>query len=176
MKQRARSVVHAAAAGAVAGAAGTVAMDLIEYGRYRRGGGTQELIAWETAEGVDKWDDAASPGQFGKWLVERAGGRELPDRSARSVTNVVHWATGIGWGAQFGILNCASRRPRWELALLFGPTVWLASYIVLPVAKVYRPIWEYDAHTLAQDFSVHVAYGSVTAAMFAALMRSTRGR
>ena len=176
MKQRGRGVVPAATAGAAAAAVGTVAMDLIEFRRYRRGGGTQQFVAWETAEGVDKWDNASSPGQFGKWLVERATGRELPDRSARSVTNVVHWATGIGWGAQFGILNCAGRRRRWELALLFGPTVWLSSYVVLPVAKVYRPIWEYDAQTLARDLSAHVVYGSVTAATLAVLMPSTRGR
>jgi len=168
-KQRKSSVVRAVSAGAVAGGAGTVAMDLIEYGRYRRGGGTQRLGPWETAEGTDKWDNASGPGQFGRWLVQRVTGRDLPNESARSVTNVVHWATGVGWGAQFGILACTRRRPRWELALLFGPAVWLASYVILPVAKVYRPIWHYDATTLARDLSVHVAYGAVTAATFAVL-------
>jgi hypothetical protein len=28
--------------------------------------------------------------------------------------------------------------------------VWAASYIFLPLAKLYRPIWEYDAKVLAR--------------------------
>jgi hypothetical protein len=50
-----RAAGPVAATGA-AGAAGTAAMDLVEYRRYRRGGGTESLIAWQTAKGVSKWD------------------------------------------------------------------------------------------------------------------------
>ena len=107
-------------------------------------------------------------------MVDKATGHELPDSWARSTTNVVHWATGIGWGAQFGLLNGARRPHPWQGALLFGPTVWLSSYVILPVAKVYKPIWEYDARTLARDLSTHVAYGFVTAAALACLTRSAR--
>lgn len=139
---------------------------------YRQGGGTQQPVAWETAEGVDKWDNASSPGQFGKWLVARLTGHELPDGWARSTSNVVHWATGIGWGAQLGLVNGPLRRHRVRLALLFGPTVWLSSYVILPMAKVYKPIWEYDARTLARDLSVHMAYGLVTATALAVLTPS----
>jgi hypothetical protein len=49
--------------------------------------------------------------------------------------------------------------------------VWLASYVVMPLAKLYRPIWEYDAKTLAKDLSAHVVYGATTGATFAALTR-----
>ncbi len=168
-KIRGRRVIKAAVMGGVAGGAGTVVMDLIEYARYRQGGGSQQLIAWETAEGADKWDNASYPGQYGKWVVAKVTGQELPDSWARSTTNIVHWATGLGWGAQFGLLNGGSRRRRWQLAVLFGPTVWLASYVVLPVAKVYKPIWEYDARTLARDLNAHMAYGLVTAAALAVL-------
>jgi hypothetical protein len=164
--------VKAALFGAAAGAAGTAAMDVIEFARYRRGGGTEKLLGWETADGVETWDNASGPGQFGKRLAERLSGREMPDHWARSTTNLVHCATGLGWGAQFGLLNGSSRRHQWELALLLGPTVWLAGYVILPLAKVYKPIWEYDGATLAKDLSVHMAYGAVTAATFGALTRS----
>jgi len=40
---------------------------------------------------------------------------------------------------------------------------------VLPLAKVYKPIWQYDARTLAKDLSAHLAYGIGTAAAFRVL-------
>ena len=172
----AERALKAALSGALAGGAGTAAMDLVWFARYRRGGGTQKFLAWETAEGVDTWAKASDPGHVGQRLVERITGHKLPDRWARSMTNLVHWMTGLGWGAQFGLVNCSARRRHLELALLFGPAVWLARYAILPIAKVYKPIWEYDARALAKDFSAHIAYGTVTAATFSALTyRRARG-
>jgi hypothetical protein len=165
------TLIRAALLGAAAGAAGTAAMDVVEYRRYRQGGGTERLVPWETAQGVDKWQDASAPGQFGKRVTERLTGRELPDNWARRTTNIVHWATGLGWGAQFGLVNVVSRRHRLTLSVLLGPTAWLSGYVILPVARVYKPIWDYDRTTLAKDLGAHLAYGSVTAASFAALAR-----
>jgi hypothetical protein len=50
--------------------------------------------------------------------------------------------------------------------------VWAASYAVLPVAKLYKPIWEYDKTTLAKDLSAHLVYGVGTATAFGLLSRS----
>lgn len=165
------SPVAAATLGAAAGTVGTAAMDAVWYARYRRGGGQQGPLAWETAEGVDKWDDASAPGQVGRRLVEGFTQQELPDQWARTMTNIVHWATGLAWGAQFGILAGSTRRRRGTLALLFGPLVWLASYVLMPLAKLYKPIWEYDTKTLAKDLGAHMVYGAATGATFAALTR-----
>jgi hypothetical protein len=155
--------------GAAAGALGTGAMDSVWFWRYRRGGGEQRLMEWETAEGVDKWDDASAPGQVGRRVVEGFTQQELPDRWARPMTNLVHWATGLAWGAQFGIIAGSVSRRRWALGLLFGPVVWLAGYVLMPLAKLYKPIWEYEAKTLAKDLSAHLVYGAATGATFAAL-------
>jgi len=35
--------------------------------------------------------------------------------------------------------------------------------VVLPAAKLYKPIWKYDAKTLAKDLSGHLVYGLATA-------------
>jgi hypothetical protein len=35
----------------------------------------------------------------------------------------------------------------------------------------YKPIWAYDAQTLANDLSAHLVFGSTTSAVFAALTR-----
>ena len=107
--------------------------------------------------------------------LERALTRQAPpDRWARTTTNVTHWATGIGWGVQYGILGDRVPGPAGVRALALGPAAWLSSYVVLPLAGVYQPIWTYDARTLADDLSAHVVFGVVTSAVFAALTREAR--
>lgn len=166
------SPIGAIMLGTAAGAVGTAAMDLVWFSRYRRGGGDQKLVAWESAKDVANWDDASAPGQVGRRLVEGFTQRELPDSSARALTNVVHWATGLAWGAQFGIVAGSTGRRAWTLGLAFGPLVWLTSYVVMPLAKLYKPIWEYDPKTLAKDLSAHIVYGTATGATFAALAKA----
>ena len=98
-------------------------------------------------------------------------GRPPPDAWARATTNAVHWATGIGWGIQYGMLAGRTSRHPWLLALALGPAAWLSGYVILPLTKVYKPIWDYDARTLGEDLSAHLVYGAATAAAFAALDR-----
>jgi hypothetical protein len=159
------------AAGAVAGAAGTAAMDLLLYGRYRRNGGTESLWQWEFSGGVRTWKDASAPGQVGEKVERLVTGHQPPDEWARATTNIVHWATGIGWGLQYGALASSRSWHPWLRALGLGPLAWLSSYVILPLARVYRPIWEYDAHTLGEDLSAHLVYGATTSAAFAVLTR-----
>jgi hypothetical protein len=47
--------------------------------------------------------------------------------------------------------------------------------VILPLAKVYEPIWKYDTKTLGKDLSVHLVYGAATTAAFAALVGAARG-
>jgi hypothetical protein len=157
--------------GAVAGAVGTAAMDLVLYRRYRRAGGKDSLWQWESAEGITGWDEASAPGQLGQKLEQFVTGRPPANSWARSTTNVMHWATGIGWGLQYGALTTRTSRHPWVRALALGPVVWLSGYVVLPLAKVYKPIWDYDARTLGDDLSAHLVYGAATSAVVAALTR-----
>ena len=155
--------------GAVAGVAGTAAMDALWYLRYRREGGTDGAWRWETAEAVTTWEQASAPGQAGRKVLGVVLRRPPPDTWARATTNVLHWATGAGWGVQYAAVAGRSRLP----ALALGPAAWLSSYVVLPLARVYRPIWEYDARTLARDLSAHVVYGLGTSGAYAVLDRTT---
>jgi hypothetical protein len=158
-------------AGALAGTVGTAAMDLVLYRSYRRHGGHDGPWAWESAEGVKTWDEASAPGKLGEKIERAVTQHEPPQSWARPTTNLVHWATGIGWAIPYAVLASTSSRHTWARALALGPAVWLAGYVVLPVAKVYEPIWKYDARTLAKDLSVHLVYGAVTSAAFAAIVR-----
>ncbi|HWH34404.1 MAG TPA: hypothetical protein VNT56_03715 [Acidimicrobiales bacterium] len=157
--------------GVVAGAAGTVAMDLLWYARYRRGGGEEGFVAWELASGTESFDDAGAPAQVGQKVVAVLAGTELPDRLAGTTTNVVHWATGAQWGALYGAAARALGPDRPALALGLGPLAWASAYALLGAAGIYQPIWTYDAKTLAKDLSAHLVFGAATAAAYRVLTR-----
>jgi hypothetical protein len=152
--------------GLVAGTVGTVAMDLLLFSRYRRNGGSSSFRRWEFSSDLNGWDQAPAPAHVGKRLVEGLFGRDLPDRRAALVNNLTHWGYGILNGAPFGIIAGSIRSPRVRYGALFGASVWATSYAVLPAAKLYKPIWQYDLPTLGKDLSAHLVYGLSTAAAF----------
>jgi hypothetical protein len=172
-KARGGGIGRRLVAGAVAGAAGTGAMDFVLYQRYRRDGGKETAWYWESAEGVTSWDEASAPGQLGQELERLVTRRPPPDRWARATTNLAHWVTGVGWGVQYGALAGKTSRHPWLRVLALGPVAWLSGYALLGLAKVYKPIWRYDARTLGMDLSAHLVYGATAGAAFAALTRRT---
>jgi hypothetical protein len=149
--------------GAVSGLCGTIAMDTLLYKRYRKGGGDEDIRTWEFARSVTGWDNASAPGKVGAKLFQLVARQPAPDSWARPTTNIVHWVTGAGWAIPYSVLCRNAGRDRWALGLLLGPSAWITSYLVLPFLGLYKPIWEYDARTLAKDFSAHMLYGIVTA-------------
>lgn len=160
----------AVASGLLAGAAGTVSMDTVRYLTYRRGGGKDAPLAWEFAR-VDSWEQAPDPGLVTKRLVEGFTRKQIPARWAWLTSTVAHWAYGSAMAAAYGIVAGSLRRPHPLYGLPFGAAVWAVGYLVLPEAGLYRPIWEYDAKTLARDLGAHLAYGAGTGAAFWLLAR-----
>ena len=156
--------VGAVARGLVAGAVGTAVMDTFLFARYRLGGGDSSAVEWESSAGVKSWEDAPAPAHVGKRLVEGLFDITLAPTRARLVNNIMHWAYGILNGAQYGIVAESLPKPRIRDGLPFGATVWASGYVILPAAKLYKPIWDYDAKTLANDLSAHLVYGVATAA------------
>jgi hypothetical protein len=165
--------IGAVARGLAAGAVGTLAMDLLLFARYKRGDGKAGFREWELSEGVRSWDEAPAPAQVGRRLVEGLFQTVLPDRRARLVNNVTHWGYGIVNGAPYGLVVGSLPTSRAWFGLPFGAAVWGSGYVVLPAAGLYRPIWEYDRRTLANDLSAHLVYGLTTAAAFRVLSRGT---
>ncbi|HUZ78634.1 MAG TPA: hypothetical protein VMV93_13730 [Chloroflexota bacterium] len=155
--------------GLVAGAMGTLAMDGLWYVRYRAGGGHSGFGAWEFSAGLT-WDQAGAPAQVGKRLAEGFLQRPLPATAAPLTNNVVHWGYGMLWGALFGLVAGSARRQRLVFGPLFGALVWLSSYVSLPAAGLYKPLWEYDRQTLAKDLSAHLTYGAATGAVLRLLL------
>jgi len=169
----AMSPLGAIGRGLVAGAAGTLAMDALWFARYRRAGGDSDFAEWEFSSGVCSWEQAPAPAQVGKRLVEGLFKRELPASRAALVNNITHWAYGMLGGTQYGIVAGSLNRPRIRYGVPFGASVWAAGYAVLPAAKLYKPIWEYDKQALAKDLSAHLVYGVGTATAFGLLSSGT---
>lgn len=152
--------------GGLAGAVGTLAMDLVWYRRHRAAGGEAGFVEWEFSTGAEGVEDAGAPAEVGRRIVESLLQTPLPPRVAGITNDVVHWATGMGWGAAHGLV---SRSPSLPVAILgpaTGVVAWGTAYGVLGLAGIYKPIWEYEPKTLWKDLSAHLVYGSVTAAMF----------
>jgi hypothetical protein len=147
--------------GAVAGAVGTVAMDTFWYARYRAGGGEQQPLTWEFG-GPNRWDSVSAPAQVGRRLYEAFTQRPLDERWARLTNNVMHWGYGIAWGGALGIVSGSLPRRRLLEGPAFGASVWASSYVALPLAGLYKPIWKYSAGELAPDLAAHLIYGTVT--------------
>jgi hypothetical protein len=147
----------------LAGALGTAAMDAFLFARYRREGGESSAWRWETSAGLTDWEQAPAPAHVGKRLVEGLFGIELAPTRARLVNNAMHWGYGILNGALYGIVAESLPALRIRYGLPFGAIVWTGDYVILPAAKLYEPIWKYDAKTLANDLSAHLVYGLGTA-------------
>jgi hypothetical protein len=126
---------------------------------------------WEISEQITRWERAPAPAQVGRRIVEGLFERKLPDARASQVNNVTHWAYGVLAGASYGVLAGSLRKPRAWCGLPFGAAVWLAGYAVLPAVGLYKPIWQYDAVTLAKDLSGNLVYGAGAGLAFAALRR-----
>ena len=78
----------------------------------------------------------------------------------------MHWAYGSSAAALYGILAGSLRSPHAAYGLPFGAAVWVSGYVILPEGGLYKPIFEYDAKTLAWDLSGHLAYGAGTGVTF----------
>lgn len=163
-----RSLLGSVVRGAVAGAAGTAALDVCNYVMYRAQGGADDPISWEFSAGLERFEDAPAPAKAGRLLAQRAFGVELPDTKARLVNNLTHWGYGIMWAALLGAVTRDRPGGRGR-GPVFGSVVWASSYVTLPLLKLYKPIWQYDAMTLAKDLGPHLAYGTVTATVLGAI-------
>jgi hypothetical protein len=151
--------------GALAGAAGTLAMDLLWYRRFREGGGSQEFVAWETSEGTEGFEEAGAPAQTAKAVADLVG-VHLPESSARTMNNLVHWGTGIGWGEAHGAAASMLGTSNPLLGPVTAVVAWATSYAVLPLLGVYKPMRQYDRETLQQDLTAHLVFGAVLGVVY----------
>jgi hypothetical protein len=161
-------LIGTAMRGAVAGAVATAAMDLLWHRRYRDGGGEQAFVDWEfSTDATDFGPDAPAPARVGHRLAHVVG-VDLDDAWVAPVNNVVHWATGIGWGKAAGLAASVLPVSALGVGAATGVTAWGTSYAALGRLGIYEPITAYDKRTLWQDLSAHLVYGVTLGAVLAA--------
>jgi len=164
-RQHPMTPLAAVAAGFLAGVVGTVSMDTFRYLMHRRSGAEDDPLAWEFAP-IENWEKAPDPGLVAKRVIEGFTQRKIPDRWAWLISTAMHWGYGSVWGAAYGVLAGSLRRSRALYGLPFGATVWATGYLLLPEGGLYKPIWEYNLPTLAEDLGAHLAYGAGTGTAF----------
>lgn len=162
----------AAATGALAGAVGTLAMDLLWYRRQRQKGTQASFSEWEFSTGTEGYDQVGAPGKMGKRVVEAISGESPPAETAGFAHDAVHWLTGMMWGVAHGMVAGSARVPAALLGPVTGAVAWATAYTVLAPTGLYKPMWQYEAQTLWKDLSAHLLYGAMTGATFRALNRS----
>jgi hypothetical protein len=167
--RRGRQLVSSIARGAVAGAIGTLAMDLVWFSRYRRGGGERQFAGWEITKDLESWEQAPAPGQMGRKVLQLVG-VEVPVKRAAALSNFMHWSYGSTWVVAAAAL--VPRRPWWAGPAL-GALVWSSDYVVLPLAGLYEPIWRYDLRTLGKDLSAHLVFGTTSDSALRLLSRGS---
>jgi hypothetical protein len=74
-------------------------------------------------------------------------------------------------GIALRVVAGSLRSPDPVYGLPCGAAVWASDYAVLPEAGLYKPIWKYDAPTVARDLGAHLAYGAATGTAFWLLTR-----
>lgn len=117
----------------------------------------------------DPWEIAPAPARVAKLIGERAFHLEVPAEKIGFLTNAMHWGTGTGWGAAYGLLAATRGGSNLGDGFAFGTLVWGASYAQLVPLGIYEPPWKYPSRVLALDVSYHLVYGTATALAFAVL-------
>ena len=147
----------------IAGAVGTIAMDALWYQRYRRAGGSDSFIGWEFGSPASTFSEAGVPAQVGEAIASRFD-VVLPESSARLTNNVVHWATGLGWGIAHSVVRTMTPMATLASGVAIGAGAFGTSYAVLPRMGIYKRLSEYDGETLWKDLSAHLVFGAATGA------------
>lgn len=158
-------------AGIVAGAAGTVALNVTTYldmlVRGRPPSGLPAKVAGALA------DEAGLPLDFD---LDANDGEERDDSGGRRASNrreavgaLLGYANGVGIGFAYGVSRLVlPRLPMWAAGTLLGSAAMAASDVPatrlgLTNPRTWRPVdW-------ASDVVPHLVYGTVTAATFEAL-------
>ncbi|WP_217251285.1 hypothetical protein [Streptomyces sp. AC602_WCS936] len=143
--------------GLVAGAAGTVALNLTTYGdMLLRGRGSSDV-----------------PAQVADLLVDRAG-VDLGDEQTRTnreqaVGALLGYVTGLGVGAAYGLLRRGSGPlPDWVAGPLLGAAAMAGSDVPASVLGVTDPT-SWDRVSWVSDLVPHLVYGFTTATVYQAL-------
>ncbi|MGX4694237.1 hypothetical protein [Streptomyces sp. JNUCC 63] len=149
--------MHSVTKGLLAGAAGTLALDLAAYGDM--------LLRGRGSSGM--------PAQVAERLADRAGvppgeGEEKGNR-AQAAGALLGYAAGLGTGAAYGLLR--HRRaplPNWAAGPALGAAAMAGNDVPATALRVTDPT-SWDLKSWVSDVVPHLVYGLTTASVYQAL-------
>ncbi|GGV82597.1 hypothetical protein M3765_18925 [Streptomyces thermoviolaceus] len=150
--------MHAMVKGLLAGAAGTLVLDVVTYGdmlvRGRSPSGLPAQVAERLAVGAG---------------VPLGGSTETRDNRAQAVGALLGYATGVVTGTVYGLLH--RRRPPLPV-LVGGPLLGAAAMAGSDAPAITLRLTDptsWDVTSWVSDVVPHLAYGLTTAAVYRAL-------
>jgi len=164
---RRRSPWRDAAAGAIAGAFASFVMEQAQKPIMKAGSDATRAREQAAFDG-----DPPATVKVAQ-AVARAAGHPLASRRAGTVGGeLVHYATGIGWGALFGLLAPRVAVPALLAGAAFGAVVWIVGDEgIVPALGFAKGPRAYPASAHAKALAAHLVYGTATAASFRAIER-----
>ncbi|WP_236238839.1 hypothetical protein [Streptomyces sp. CC228A] len=149
-------MVRSAARGLLAGATGTVALNLVTYGDMVLRGRPSSSMPAETADRL--------AGQAG---IELGDGEEKAGRE-EAAGALLGYVAGLGTGLLYGLLRGRGSRPVWLAGPLLAAAAMAASDLPATALGVTDPR-EWSSTAWLSDVVPHLAYGFTTASVYEAL-------
>lgn len=137
--------------------------------------GYQALIGKGGGKPPRRWADAPEPAQVGKRVAEGLFQRKVTLAQVPTLTQIVHWVYGTGWGMAYAVIQESVRQPLVS-GVTLATAITAADYTLLPAMKLYDPPWGYDPTTLAKDFGHHLVHGLAVAGAYRLLDATIAGR
>lgn len=140
-------------------------------------GPVQKLLYRFTPDAVKRREEQARPGpptQIAAKKLARAVNAEPDEQQTEQVATVIHYGSGIPWGAVYPFLRRHSGMTPLGAALATGATMALVlDEALTPAMGFSAPNRDYPALTHVRGFLAHLAFGAAAAATAEALYRLT---
>lgn len=156
------STMRAACAGAVAGLAGTLAMNVAQR-LWTIGAGDcppESAAGPHDARDWQERDEGQNSNELAAQAVASRVGYHLTHRQRAIAAPIVHFSFGAGVGVAYGVFVERSRR---RSGLGLGTALWLmADEIAMPVLGLSRSTLRRPLEMHLQSLAAHFVYGVVT--------------
>jgi hypothetical protein len=147
--------------GAIAGAAGTIALDLTTYGDM--------LVRGRGASSVPAQVAGVLAGKFGISPLAMSAEGDQANNRREAAGAMLGYMTGVGIGALYGVLRGAAKGTASPLAgAAVGLSAMAASDVPIALTGVSDPA-TWSATDWLSDIIPHLVYGLVTVAVYEAI-------
>ena len=118
-------------------------------------------------------EEESAPETLGRVAYAKLHGREPSEETRRTLASQIHWATGMGLGALYGLVR-GDAHDGLDLGggLLFGAGAWFVNdEVLVPALGLSEGPTAHDLEEHAQALGAHLVFGLATAAAAQALER-----